>query len=133
MTALAGPSSAAPHTTPEKVCGSGYNTVNSASVGSRGAVRLTYNVATGRNCVATIRSAPGTATDMSAWIYVPDSEAYDEHFGRYTSYAGHLRLRQGSLRGPRWQHRQRQRPDHRLQLRRPRRIPGHHDPVNRCL
>ncbi|WP_030186545.1 hypothetical protein [Streptomyces violaceorubidus] len=87
-TALAAPASAAPNTTPEKVCGSGYKTVNSAAVGSRGTVYLTYNAANGKNCVATIRSAPGTATDMSAWVYVPDTEAYDEDYGKYTSYAG---------------------------------------------
>ncbi|MER6338320.1 spore-associated protein [Streptomyces tendae] len=87
-TAFAAPASAAPNTTPEKVCGSGYKTVNSAAVGSRGTVYLTYNSVTGKNCVATIRSTPGTATDMSAWIYVPDTDAYDEDYGRYTSYAG---------------------------------------------
>ncbi|MFJ8150263.1 spore-associated protein [Streptomyces sp. NPDC096048] len=87
-TVLAAPASAAPNTTPQKVCGSGYKTVNSAAVGSGGTVYLTYNAATGKNCVATIRSTPGTATDMSAWIYVPDTEAYDEDYGRYTSYAG---------------------------------------------
>ncbi|MGW2295781.1 spore-associated protein [Streptomyces violaceorubidus] len=87
-TALAAPASAAPNTTPERVCGSGYKTVNSAAVGSRGTVYLTYNVANGKNCVATIRSTPGTATDMSAWVYVPDTEAYDEDYGKYTSYAG---------------------------------------------
>ncbi|MEU6293502.1 spore-associated protein [Streptomyces sp. NPDC046988] len=87
-TALAAPASAAANTTPEKVCGSGYKTVNSAAVGSRGTVYLTYNAANGRNCVATIRSTPGTATDMSAWVYVPDTEAYDEDYGKYTSYAG---------------------------------------------
>ncbi|MFG3111240.1 spore-associated protein [Streptomyces tendae] len=87
-TAFAAPASAAPNTTPAKVCGSGYKTVNSAAVGSRGTVYLTYNATTGKNCVATIRSTPGTATDMSAWIYVPDTEAYDEDYGKYTSYAG---------------------------------------------
>ncbi|MER6165488.1 spore-associated protein [Streptomyces violaceorubidus] len=87
-TALAAPASAAPNTTPERVCGSGYKTVNSAAVGSRGTVYLTYNAANGKNCVATIRSTPGTATDMSAWVYVPDTEAYDEDYGKYTSYAG---------------------------------------------
>ncbi|MEU8728633.1 MULTISPECIES: spore-associated protein [Streptomyces] len=87
-TAFAAPASAAPNTTAEKVCGSGYKTVNSAAVGSRGTVYLTYNATNGKNCVATIRSTPGTATDMSAWIYVPDTEAYDEDYGKYTSYAG---------------------------------------------
>lgn len=87
-TALAAPASAAPNTTPQKVCGSGYKTVNSAAVGSLGTVYLTYNSTNGRNCVTTIRNNPGTALDMSAWIYVPDTEAGDQDDGRFTSYAG---------------------------------------------
>jgi archaellin len=88
MTALAAPASAAPNTTPQKVCGSSYKTVNSAPVGSLGTVYLTYNASNGKNCVVTIRNNPGTAVDMSAWIYVPDSQQYDEDFGQYSSYAG---------------------------------------------
>ncbi|MFD9396417.1 spore-associated protein [Streptomyces sp. NPDC060000] len=87
-TALAAPASAAPNTTPQKVCGSGYKTVNSAAIGSLGTVYLTYNAANGNNCVVTIRSNPGTAVDMSAWIYVPDTNEGDDDYGRYTSYAG---------------------------------------------
>ncbi|MFI0240273.1 spore-associated protein [Streptomyces sp. NPDC016845] len=85
---LASPASAAPNTTPQKVCGSAYKTVNSAAVGSLGTIYLTYNSGNGRNCVATIRSTPGTAVDMSAWVYVPDTEQGDSDYGRYTSYAG---------------------------------------------
>ncbi|MEV6960296.1 spore-associated protein [Streptomyces sp. NPDC051207] len=88
VTALAAPASAAPNTTPQKVCGSGYTTVNSAAVGSLGTVYLTYNSATGKNCVATIRNNPGTAMDMSTWIYVVDTEENDGDWGEYTSYAG---------------------------------------------
>ncbi|RVU18967.1 spore-associated protein [Streptomyces antnestii] len=87
-TALAAPASATPNTTPQKVCGSSYKTVNSAPVGSRGTVYLTYNAANGMNCVTTIRSNPGTAMAMSAWIYVPDTDRGDEDYGTYTSYAG---------------------------------------------
>ncbi|MES4893162.1 spore-associated protein [Streptomyces sp. NPDC096012] len=87
-TALASPASAAPSTTPQKVCGSAYKTVNSAAVGSLGSVYLTYNSANGKNCVATIRSNPGTAVAMSAWIYLTDTDQGDEDYGRYTSYAG---------------------------------------------
>ena len=87
-TALAAPASAAPNTTPQKVCGSSYRTVNSAPVGSLGTVYLTYNSSNGYNCVATIRKNPGTAVDMSAWIYVPGTDAADGDYGRYTSYAG---------------------------------------------
>ena len=87
-TALAAPASAAANTTPQKVCGSGYKTVNSAPIGSLGTVYLTYNSSNGANCVATIRNNPGTRLDMSAWIYVPDTEQGDEDYGQYTSYAG---------------------------------------------
>lgn len=85
---LASPASAAANTTPQKVCGSGYKTVNSAAVGSLGTVYLTYNAGNGRNCVATIRSTPGKALDMSTWIYVPDTDLGDSDAGSYTSYAG---------------------------------------------
>ncbi|MFI8231007.1 spore-associated protein [Streptomyces sp. NPDC085900] len=87
-TALAAPASAAPNTTPQKVCGSAYKTVNSAAVGSLGTVYLTYNASNGKNCVATIRNNPGTAVDMSTWIYVPDTDQGANDFGQYTSYAG---------------------------------------------
>ncbi|MFC8197927.1 spore-associated protein [Streptomyces sp. NPDC057298] len=87
-TALAAPASAAPNTTPQKVCGSAYKTVNSAPVGSLGTVYLTYNSANGQNCVATIRNNPGTAVDMSTWVHIPDTQEYAEDYGRYTSYAG---------------------------------------------
>ncbi|OQD53461.1 spore-associated protein [Streptomyces phaeoluteigriseus] len=87
-TALAAPASAVPNTTPGKVCGSGYKTVNSAPVGSLGTVYLAYNASNGNNCVVTIRNNPGTAVDMSAWIYVPDTNEGDDDYGRYTSYAG---------------------------------------------
>ncbi|MFI5801085.1 spore-associated protein [Streptomyces sp. NPDC051677] len=87
-TALAAPASAVPNTTPQKVCGSGYKTVNSAAIGSLGTVYLAYNAANGNNCVVTIRNNPGPAVDMSAWIYVPDTNEGDDDYGRYTSYAG---------------------------------------------
>ncbi|MEV5600526.1 spore-associated protein [Streptomyces sp. NPDC052299] len=88
-TAAFGPTaSAAPNTTPQKVCGSAYKTVNSAAIGSLGTVYLTYNATNGKNCVVTIRSTPGTAKDMSAYIYVPDTDASASDYGSYTSYAG---------------------------------------------
>ena len=80
--------SAAPNVTPQKVCGSAYKTVNSAPIGSLGTVYLTYNSSNGKNCVVTIRTNPGTAKDMSTYIYVPDTDAYAEDSGNYTSYAG---------------------------------------------
>ncbi len=62
--------------------------MNSVPVGSLGTVYLTYNAANGKNCVATIRNNPGTAVDMSAWVGVPDTDEYDDDYGRFTSYAG---------------------------------------------
>lgn len=87
-TAMAAPASAAPNTTPQKVCGSSYRTVNSAAVGSLGTVYLTYNASNGNNCVTTIRNSPGTAVDMSAWLYVADTDQGDDDYGSFTSYAG---------------------------------------------
>ncbi|WP_329022186.1 MULTISPECIES: spore-associated protein [unclassified Streptomyces] len=88
-TAAFGPTaSAAPNTTPQKVCGSAYKTVNSAAVGSLGTVYLTYNASNGKNCVVTIRSTPGAAKDMSTYIYVADTDESAGDYGRYTSYAG---------------------------------------------
>ncbi|MEU9925391.1 spore-associated protein [Streptomyces griseoluteus] len=87
-TAMAAPASAAPNTTPQKVCGSSYRTVNSAAVGSLGTVYLTYNASNGKNCVTTIRNSPGTAVDMSAWLYVADTDQGDDDYGSFTSYAG---------------------------------------------
>ncbi|RDG33476.1 spore-associated protein [Streptomyces corynorhini] len=87
-TAFGTTASAAPNVTPQSVCGSAYKTVNSAAVGSLGTVYLTYNSSNGKNCVTTIRSNPGTAKNMSAWIYVPDTDVWAEDYGNYTSYAG---------------------------------------------
>ncbi|MFD3520043.1 spore-associated protein [Streptomyces sp. NPDC058653] len=83
---------AAPNVTPQGVCGSGYKTVNSAPIGSQGTVYLTYNSANGKNCVATIRTNPGTAKSMSAYIYVPDTDEWADDSGNFTSYAGPSRV-----------------------------------------
>ncbi|MEU1366642.1 spore-associated protein [Streptomyces sp. NPDC005803] len=80
--------SAAPNVTPQRVCGSAYKTVNSVAVGSLGTVYLTYNSSNGKNCVATIRANPGTAKDMSTYVYVPDTDEWAGDSGTYTSYAG---------------------------------------------
>ncbi|MEU1055451.1 spore-associated protein [Streptomyces sp. NPDC005876] len=87
-TALAVPASAAASATPQTVCGSGYKTVNSAPIGTKGTVYLTYNSANGKNCVVTIRKTTGTAVDMSTYLYIPDTDQGDSDYGKYTSYAG---------------------------------------------
>ncbi|MCZ4125741.1 spore-associated protein [Streptomyces sp. H39-S7] len=83
---------AVPNVTPQGVCGSGYKTVNSAPIASLGTVYLTYNSANGKNCVATIRTNPGTAKKMSAYINVPDTQAWAEDAGSFMSYAGPSRV-----------------------------------------
>ncbi|MCG7525849.1 spore-associated protein [Streptomyces sp. OfavH-34-F] len=80
--------SAAPNVTPQGVCGASYKTVNSTAVGNLGTVYLTYNASNGKNCVVTIRSTPGTAKSMSAYLYVPDTGESTSDDGTYTSYAG---------------------------------------------
>ncbi|MGP3926960.1 spore-associated protein A [Streptomyces sp. 8N616] len=72
------------------VCGSGYNVVNSAPVGSVGTVYLTYNATTGKNCVVTIRNTTGSPTYMVAYLNVLDDPAYEPAIdeGEYRSYAG---------------------------------------------
>lgn len=74
------------------VCGTGYGVVNSAEIGAVGTVYLTYNRATGNNCVVTIRNIPGSPMAMSAEINNADNgeTAYDA--GNYTAYAGPVYL-----------------------------------------
>ena len=87
-TAFSATASAAPNVTPQGVCGKAYKTVNSAPIGSLGTVYLTYNSANGENCVATIRSNPGSLKAMGTYVYVPDTGDSAEDFGHYSSYAG---------------------------------------------
>ncbi|EXU63003.1 spore-associated protein A [Streptomyces sp. DSM 41524] len=70
------------------VCGSGYKVVNSAPIGSKGTVFLTYNSAKGKNCVVTVRNATGKPVPMFAYLYVQGADESAEDGGAYTSYAG---------------------------------------------
>jgi hypothetical protein len=85
---LAPQASAATRAAYNGVCGSGYKVVNSAPIGQKGTVYLTYNSANGKNCVATIRANPGKAKYMSTYIYVPDTDEWAGDSGNFTSYAG---------------------------------------------
>lgn len=62
--------------------------MNSAPIGALGKVYLTYNPSNGENCVATIRTNPGTLKPMSTWIYVPATDEYAGDSDSYSSYAG---------------------------------------------
>jgi hypothetical protein len=70
------------------VCGSGYQVVDSAPVGKAGTVFLTANTSTGGACVVTIRTKPGAAVYMAAYINTSmDPDPLDDT-GEFTTYAG---------------------------------------------
>lgn len=72
-------------------CGTGYKVVNSAPVGELGTVFLTYNQATGTNCVVTVRNAPGAPLYMTANLASRNAEPIEDS-GYYTTYAGPVYL-----------------------------------------
>ncbi len=76
------------------VCGKGYAVVNSAPVGDKGKVFLTYSSATGKNCVVTVRAAAGAAVRMSAWVQVVEEHESTPvvDAGNYGTYAGPVYL-----------------------------------------
>ncbi|MEU0485460.1 spore-associated protein A [Streptosporangium sp. NPDC006013] len=70
-------------------CGSGYGVVNQFNLpDSRGTVFLTYNSSTGRNCVVTVRTTPGAATLMEAYLRRSSASTWTKDSGNYTTYAG---------------------------------------------
>ncbi|MFI6452708.1 N-acetylmuramoyl-L-alanine amidase [Streptosporangium amethystogenes] len=79
-----------PHT-PQSVCGSGYNVIDSAALGSAGTVYLLYNGSTGQNCVTTIKSTSiGTASATSAYLEVQGATRVTDS-GNFAYYAGPIR------------------------------------------
>jgi hypothetical protein len=75
-------------------CGSGYSVVNSAAIGSKGTVFLTYSSSTGKNCVVAKRNASGSAVLIEAGLSVnPAGNHWTAYQGNYyTSYAGPIYL-----------------------------------------
>jgi hypothetical protein len=67
-------------------CGSGYRVIDSHSL-IGGTVYLTYNSGTGRNCVVTIRSTPGSRLWMCANVSRARAP-WIQDCGSYTTYAG---------------------------------------------
>jgi hypothetical protein len=80
-------SSAAYAATYNGTCGSGYGVIDSIGV-SGGTVFLTYNGATGNNCVTTVRNSPGGALPMIAAVKLSSSSTWNYDSGYYTTYAG---------------------------------------------
>jgi hypothetical protein len=75
-------------------CGSGYGVVNSAPIGSKGTVFLTYSSATGKNCVVAKRNSVGSAVLVEAGLGInPVGSHWPAYQGDYfTSYAGPIYL-----------------------------------------
>ncbi|MFE7333547.1 spore-associated protein A [Streptomyces griseus] len=73
-------------------CGGGYSVVNSAPIGAQGTVFLTYNSATGKNCVVTVRTKPGKAVHMTASLGFASPTTTVTDTGYYTTYAGPVYL-----------------------------------------
>ncbi|WP_232293315.1 spore-associated protein A [Stigmatella aurantiaca] len=67
-------------------CGSGYSVIDS-HVLAGGAVYLTYNSSTGKNCVVTVRNTSGSRVQMCAKVSKAGA-AWIQDCGSYTSYAG---------------------------------------------
>lgn len=74
--------------TPQEVCGSGYNVVDSAALGGSGTAYLLYNSANGNNCVVTLKATSlGTATATTAYLEVQGSTRKTDS-GNFSYYAG---------------------------------------------
>lgn len=90
-TAAAAPARAATY---NLECGAGYAQVNQIPIPGRGTVFLTYNAATGKNCVVTKRNGPtGSPLWVGSWIQRDkDVKSKQEQYGLFTSYSGPVRL-----------------------------------------
>ncbi|MFH8288358.1 spore-associated protein A [Streptomyces sp. NPDC018059] len=92
MCTSTGAAAAAPAAPYNKACGAGYKVVNQIDIGKAGTSYLTYNSATGKNCVVTVRRTPGPAVHMYAWVLRDDTREYADDDGYYRSYAGPVYL-----------------------------------------
>lgn len=76
-------------------CGSGFSVVNSAPIGTKGTVFLTYSSATGENCAIAKRNTVGTRVLIEVGLSVSPAGSHWTAFqgGSFTSYAGPVKLR----------------------------------------
>ncbi|SBT48625.1 M23 family metallopeptidase [Micromonospora narathiwatensis] len=73
---------------PATVCGSGFEVIDSAKLGSAGTANLLWKGSTGENCVVTLKMANvGTATATSAFLE-PQGAARSTDSGNFSYYAG---------------------------------------------
>ncbi|MEV4596858.1 sialidase family protein [Amycolatopsis sp. NPDC049253] len=69
-------------------CGSGYGVIDQGSLGTAGTVYLSYNAATGKNCVSTMKnSGAGTASQTTAYLQVQGGTKQTDS-GSYSWFAG---------------------------------------------
>ncbi|MEV0274685.1 MAG: M23 family metallopeptidase [Hamadaea sp.] len=74
--------------TAEEVCGSGYDVIDSAALGTVGKVFLAYNSGNGYNCVVTLKYVSvGTASAVSAFLE-PEGSTRTTDSGSFSYYAG---------------------------------------------
>jgi hypothetical protein len=74
-----------------EVCGSGYDVIDSAAIGTAATVYLLWNSGNSSNCVVTIkRSSVGTATATSAYLEVQGASRVTDS-GNFEYYAGPVR------------------------------------------
>lgn len=75
---------------PEEVCGSGYNEIDSVGL-TGGRVYLLYNSGNGYNCVVTLKTSNvGTPSSVSAFLE-PQGSTRTTDSGSYSYYAGPVR------------------------------------------
>lgn len=76
---------------PADLCGSGYQMIDTARLGTAGAVDLLWNASLQNNCVVTLKFASvGTATPTSAYLE-PAGATRQTDSGNFTHYAGPVR------------------------------------------
>jgi sialidase-1 len=69
-------------------CGSGYGVIDSAPLGTAGTAYLSYNAATGQNCVTTMKkTGAGTPSQTSAYLQVEGATRKTDS-GAFSYYAG---------------------------------------------
>jgi hypothetical protein len=74
--------------TPEEVCGSAFDVIDSAALGTVGKVFLLYNASNGNNCVVTLKyTSVGTPSAVSAFLE-PQGSTRTTDSGSFSYYAG---------------------------------------------
>ncbi|PSK98119.1 hypothetical protein CLV63_106167 [Murinocardiopsis flavida] len=73
------------------VCGKGFRVVNSADIGGKGTVFLTYNGSSGKNCVVTVLANKGKVRADAA-VKKASGGPWAKDSGQFAQYAGPVHL-----------------------------------------